>query len=231
MPARITAAVAAIALCAAVAFAAEEPQPSITVTGSATASARPDAAEVSAGVITQAPTAAQALAQNTAAMQKVLKAIADLGIADRDVQTMGISVSPQRAQPRPGVQQPLGAIAGYEVMNQVRVRVRDLAVLGRLLDALVAQGANALGGISFSIADPTPLLQQARSKAVADALQKAQAYAAAAGVKVGRVIAIRDASIGVPRPMAARVMASAPAPVAPGEQELEVSVSITYAIE
>jgi len=231
MWARVGGVFAVVALFGAAPISAgEEAAPSITVVGSATASGRPDTAEVSAGVVTQATTAAQALAQNSAAMQNVLKVATDLGIADKDIQTTGINISPQRAQARPGAQQP-GTIVGYEVSNQVRVKVRDLAVLGRLLDALVGQGANALGGIAFSIADPSPLLQQARSRAVADALQKAQVYAAAAGVKVGRVIFIRDASPGMPRPLSARVMASAAVPVAPGEQELEVSVSVTYAIE
>ncbi len=231
MRTRVGVALAVITVLGAVSVTAgEEPAPSITVVGSATASGRPDTAEVSAGVVTQATTAAQALAQNSAAMQNVLKVATDLGIADKDIQTTGINISPQRAQPRPGAQPP-GTIVGYEVSNQVRVKVRDLTVLGRLLDALVGQGANALGGIAFSIADPSPLLQEARSRAVADALQKAQVYAAAAGVKVGRVIFIRDASPGMPRPLSARVMQSAAVPVAPGEQELEVSVSVTYAIE
>jgi len=210
---------------------AEDTAPSITVTGTAAVSARPDMAEVTTGVVTQAATAAQALAENSTTMERVLKAIAALGIAERDVQTTGINVSPQRAQPRPGSSQPAGTIVGYEVTNQVRIKVRDFAVLGRLLDAVVGQGANALGGVSFSIADPNPLLLQARGRAIADAEQKARAYAAAAGVKMGRVLFIRDATAGPPRPIAARVMMAPAVPVSPGEQELDVSVSVTYAIE
>jgi uncharacterized protein len=209
----------------------EEPAPSITVVGSATVSGRPDTAEVRAGVVTQSVTAAQALAQNSAAMDKVLKVAAGLGIADKDIQTAGVSVVPQRAQVPPGRQQQPPGIVGYEVSNQVNVKVRDLAILGRLLDALVGQGANTLGGIAFSIADPGPLLEQARTRAMADARAKAGVYAAAAGVKVGRVLFIRDATPGIPRPLATRVMAAAPVPVAIGEQDVEVSVSVTYAIE
>ena len=210
--------------------AAEEPAPSITVIGSGAASGPPDTAEVTAGVVTQATTAAQALGQNSAAMEQVLKALAALGIADRDIHTTNVSIVPLRAPSQSGRQQP-AAVVGYEVTNQVRVRVRNLANLGRLLDTLVSQGANALGGIAFSIADPAPRLEQARIKAIADARQKAQVYAAAAGVKPGRVLFIRDTTAGLPRPMAARAMASAAVPIAPGEQELEVSVSVTYALE
>jgi uncharacterized protein len=208
----------------------QEPAPSITVVGSATASAPPDTAEVTAGVVTQAATAAQALTQNSAVMDRVLRAVTGLGIAERDVRTSGVNVTPQRAQPQPGRQQPI-AIVGYEVTNQVHVRVRNVAMLGGLLDTLVAQGANALGGVAFSVADPSPLLTEARGRAIADARRKAEAYTAAAGVKLGRVIFIRDASPGIPRPLAARMMASPGVPVAAGEQELEVSVSVTYGLE
>jgi uncharacterized protein YggE len=207
-----------------------EPAPSITVVGSGTAAAPPDTAEVTAGVVTQAATAAQALTQNSAAMDRVLKALTGLGIAERDIRTSGVSVMPQRAQPQPGRQQ-APAIVGYEVTNQVHVKVRNIAILGQVLDTLVGQGANALGGIAFSVADPAPLLMEARTRAVADARRKAEVYTAAAGVKLGRIIFIRDATPGIPRPMAARMMSTAGVPVAPGEQELEASVSITYGLE
>ncbi len=211
--------------------AADQEPPSVTVTGSATAAGRPDIAEITTGVITQAPAAAAALARNNAAMEQVLKVASGLGIAARDVQTSGVVIAPQRAQPQPNrTGQP--TIVGYEVSNRVRIRVRDLAQVGPLLDALVTQGANTLHGIELSIADPAPLLQQARARAIADARQKAEAYAGAAGVKLGRVLYIRDATVGPPRPMArAGTVAMAAVPIAPGEQELEVSVSVTYAIE
>jgi uncharacterized protein YggE len=222
--------IAAGFLAAAPLVSAEEPAPSITVVGSGSVSGVPDTAEVTAGVVTQAATASQAMSQNSATMEKVLKALTALGIADRDIHTTNVSIVPQRASTQPSRPAP-SPVIGYEVTNQVRVRVRNLSSLGRLLDTLVSQGANALGGIGFSIADPAPLLEQARSKAIADARQKAQVYATAAGVKVGRVIFIRDTSAGPPRPMAGRMMAMAATPVAPGEQEVEVSVSVTYALE
>src|ERR1700752_619824 len=126
--------------------------PLITVLGSGTAAGRPDTAEVSAGVVTQAPTAAQALAQNNAGMEKGIKAVTAMGIADKEIQTTHVSVVPQRRQGRQEPQPP--DIVGYQVSNQVKIKVRDLAAVGRLLDALVGQGANVLGGISFSVGDP-----------------------------------------------------------------------------
>ena len=205
--------------------------PSITVVGSGTAAARPDTAEVTAGVVTQAVTAAQALAQNNAGMDKVLKAVAALGIADKDVQTTNVSVVPQRRQGRQEPQPP--EIVGYEVSNQVRIKVRDLTALGRLLDALVGQGANALGGISFSVAEPAPVLDQARTKAMADARRRAEVYSQAAGVKLGPVQSIREATPAIPRfgGEMLRATAMSAAPVAPGEQEFQASVTVTYAIK
>jgi uncharacterized protein YggE len=211
---------------------ARPPAPSISVTGSGAVSGRPDTTEVTAGVITQATTAARALAQNSAVVEKVLKAVVTLGIAEKDIQTSSVNVVPQRRQGRQEAYPP--DIVGYEVSNQLRVKVRDLAILGRLLDELVSQGANNLGGIRFSVAEPAPLLDQARAKAVADARRKAEVYATAAGVKLGRVLSIRESAAVVPRFegfQAMRTIAPSAVPVAPGEQEFEASVGITYAIE
>ena len=208
---------------------APEP-PSITVVGSGTAAARPDTAEVSAGVVTQAATAAQALAQNNAAMEKVIKAATAAGIAEKDVQTTNVSVVPQRRQGRQEPQPP--DIIGYEVSNQVRIKVRDLTVLGRLLDALVGQGANALGGISFSVGEPAPVLDQARTNAMADARRKAEVYARAAGATLGPLLSIREGAAPIPRfgGEMPRMMAASPVPVAPGEQEFQASITVTYAL-
>ena len=204
--------------------------PSITVVGSGTAAARPDTAEVSAGVVTQAATAAQALAQNNAAMEKVIKAATAAGIAEKDIQTTNVSVVPQRRQGRQEPQPP--DIIGYEVSNQVRIKVRDLTVLGRLLDALVGQGANALGGISFSVGEPAPVLDQARTNAMADARRKAEVYARAAGATLGPLLSIREGAAPVPRfgGEMPRMMAASPVPVAPGEQEFQASITVTYAL-
>jgi uncharacterized protein YggE len=202
--------------------------PSITVVGSGTVAARPDTAEVTAGVVTQAATAAQALAQNSVAMDKVLKVVAALGIADRDIQTTTVNVVPQRRQGRQEPQPP--EIVGYEVSNQVRVKVRDLTGLGRVLDALVREGANVLGGISFSVAEPAPVLDQARTKAMADARHKAEVYARAAGVTLGPLVSIREATAAIPRfgGEMPRAMAMSAVPVSPGEQEFQSSITVTY---
>ena len=201
----------------------------VTVSGVGTATAPPDMAEITTGVVTRAPTAAQALAQNNQAMAALLQTLAGVGIAARDIQTTNVSVSPQR---RPGRDVALTDIVAYEVVNQVHVKVRDLPSLGRVLDQQVAQGANSLSGIRFGLNDPAPLLDEARKRAMADARRKAELYAAVAGLKVGRVVSVQEAGAALPRPeMAARAMMSAAVPVAAGEQEIQASVSVTYVLE
>ena len=201
----------------------------VTVAGVGTVTAAPDMAEVTTGVVTQAPTAAQALAANSQAMERLLQALAALDIAARDIQTTSISVSPLRRQGRDG-QPP--EITGYEVTNQVRVKVRELARLGRVLDQQVGQGANVIYGIHFGVQEPTPLRDEARRRAMAEARRKAELYAAAASMRVGRVVAVQEAGAATPRAeLAPRVAMSAAVPVAPGEQEIQASVTVTFTLE
>lgn len=201
----------------------------VTVAGTGSVSATPDMAEITTGVVTQAPTAAQALAANSQAMERLLQALGALGIVARDIQTTSISVSPLRRQGRDGQS---AEITGYEVANQVRVKVRDLARLGRVLDRQVGQGANLVYGIQFGQQEPAPLQDEARRRAMADARRKAELYATAAVMKVGRVLAVQEAGAASPRPeMAPRVAMSAAVPVAPGEQEIQASVTVTFTLE
>lgn len=201
----------------------------VTVSGVGSVSAPPDQAEVTSGVVTQAPTAAQALAANSQAMERLLQALAGLGIPARDIQTTNLSVTPQRRPVRGGQR---SEIVGYEVVNQVRIKVRDLSKLGRVLDQQVGEGANLVHGIQFGLQNAAPSLDEARKRAMADARQKAELYAAAVGLKLGRVLAIQEAGVASPRPeMVARATMAAAVPVAPGEQELQTSVTVTFILE
>ena len=202
---------------------------SVTVVGTGTVAAAPDMAEVTLGVVTQAPTAAAALAANTQAMERLTPALTGLGIEARDIQTTGFTVSPLRRQGREG-QAP--EITGFEVTNQVRVKVRELARLGRVLDVQVGQGANLVHGVHFGLRDPVPLHDEARKRAMADARRKAELYATAAALKVGRVVSVLEHGAATPRAaMAPRMTMSAAVPIAPGEQEIAVSVTVTFTLD
>jgi uncharacterized protein YggE len=205
----------------------------ISVSGMGEVLGKPDQARLSAGVLTQAPAAAAALTANTAAMNRIFAALKTAGIPDNKIQTSNFSVQPQYPPYRPDAPE-TRTIIGYQVSNQVSVVVDDLSKLGPALDALVKSGANQLGGVSFSIADPKPLAERARSAAVADAMAKARTLASAAGVSLGPLLSIQEGGGIRPVPMfEARAVAAqaAPPPIAVGEESVTVNVTMTYAIQ
>lgn len=217
------------------AFAAENVvQRMVVVTGEGRISAAPDQAQVSAGVTSQAVTAAAALNTNNDAMQRVFATLRAAGIPDAKIQTSNFSVSPQYApfvpdRPEPQPQR----IIGYQVSNQVTVIVDDLRNLGTTLDALVRSGANQLGGISFGFREPKPLEERARIEAVREAAAKARTMAEAAGITLGPVLSIQESGGGYqpPRPMVMMAAQAREVAIAPGESNVSVSVTITYGIQ
>jgi uncharacterized protein YggE len=208
------------------------PQRTITVTGDAEVASKPDQARLSAGVVTQAETAAAALNANSTAMNRVFAALRMAGIPENRMQTSNFSVQPQYAPFRPDNPEPQRVI-GYQVSNNVTVTVDDLTKLGSTLDALVRSGANQLGGIQFSIADPKPLAERARTLAVVDGAAKARTLATAAGVTLGPLISIQESTSM--RPIAvfamARAVAAEATPIAEGEERVSVNVTMVYAIQ
>ena len=204
---------------------------SLSVQGSGQATARPDMASARAGIESRAVSPEKALAANTKVMNAIMTAIKRHGIAERDFETTSFDISPIYAQP--GTRGGTPTIEAYQVSNQVIVRVRDLAKLGGLLSSLVEAGANRLNGVSFDIAEPAPLMETARKAAVADARKRAELYAAAAGVKITKVLSIAENGSNAPAPMVLRTVkaASEAVPIAAGEQSISASVSVVYEIE
>lgn len=202
----------------------------VTVTGEATVEATPDSATISLGVTTDGATAAEAMAANSAAVQAVIDRLKLAGIEDRDLQTSNLSLNPNWVGYDSG-QTP--TISGYIASNMltVRVRVRVLESLGSVLDAVITDGANTLNGLTFEVAQPRPVLDEARKQAVADAMARATILAEAAGGRLGKVISITEnAGYGAPVPMFRSDAAAAPVPVAGGQIGLMASVTVTYEI-
>ncbi|MEY4871581.1 MAG: hypothetical protein RLZZ563_911 [Pseudomonadota bacterium] len=201
----------------------------ISVTGEGIVAAAPDLATVSLGVTMQGDTAAAAMAAGNSALQAVLERLKAAGIEDRDLQTSNLSLNPNW-QSGDGTTAPV--IVGYIASNILSVRVRDLDKLGAVLDAVVTDGANTLNGISFGLADPDPVLDQARTEAVADARGRAELLVGAAGVKLGRILSIAESGgmMPMPAPMFRMEAASDAVPVAGGEVGMSASVTITYEI-
>ncbi|MFY9602078.1 MAG: SIMPL domain-containing protein [Pseudolabrys sp.] len=195
----------------------------VTVTGEATVAVAPDAAVIRIGVTSQDKTAREASEANAKQMTAVLAAIKDTGIADRDVQTSRLSLQPQYDPNKSGT----ARLTGFQATNQVTVRIRDIDKLPVFLDRAIAAGANEMSGIEFVISEQSKLLDRARDDAIADARRKAELYAQAAGSKLGPVVSItEEGSATTPRPIQA--MRAGAVPIAPGEQTLRATVTVSY---
>ena len=225
----------------------------LSITAEGRSQRTPDLAVFSAGVVSQGTTAAAAMADNSRQMESVMAALRRSGIAQRDIQTSAISLQPRYSDPEREAQiiarqtrQPYvppanpgpPRIIGYEARNNVQVRVRKLGEMGRVIDTLIASGANQVDGPSFTLDEQQEALDEARTLAVANGRARAELYARAAGLRVGRIISMsegggyypvreifvtasRMSTPGAPPP-------PPPAPVAPGELTLGVSLSMQF---
>ncbi|MEQ9463648.1 MAG: SIMPL domain-containing protein [Haliea sp.] len=217
---------------------ASDAQPQIRVTGEGRATLAPDMALLQLMVTREGATAREALDANSAAMEEVLRAMRKAGIGERDLQTAEFGIQPRYRHHRPtaaGQQEP-PEIVGYTVSNSLMVRVRKLGEVGKILDESVSLGVNQGGNIQFLNDDPSAALEQARTAAVKDALQRAATLTAAAGVRSGRILEISEQSYQPrPQPMARaemRMSADASAvPIAGGENAYTVTVNLVLALE
>lgn len=222
---------------AALAHDAEAPrEATITVSGSGEAHATPDTAIVTLSVSKQEKTARESLDANTKAMTTVLDALKAEGIESRDLQTSGFSIQPVYNYPQTsdGTSKP-PELVGYQTLNSLTIRLRDISKAGAIIDKSVTLGINQGGEIRFVNEDTKPLLKSARSEAIKDALEKAKDMTAAAGVGVGRIVEISESvSSPMPVPMMAMAKDAAPeraVPMAPGENTYNVTVNVTFAIK
>jgi uncharacterized protein YggE len=205
--------------------------PLVELSVTETVKAKPDLAEVSAGVSTQAPTAVEAMRLNATAMDAVVKRIKALGIKDADIQTTGINLGAQYDYDQSAQRQ---VFRGYQASNRVSVTLRDVARTGPVLDALVAAGATDIGGPNFSLDDDTAPRAQARKAAFDKAQAQATEYARWAGYSGVRLLSVSEAvNPGRPMPYAQRdaimvTAAKAPTPVEPGLVGTDVTVSVTF---
>ena len=224
-------AVVAAALAATPALAQTISPPAISVTGEANVSVPPDQAQIDGGVTSDAKTAREASEANNTAMSKVLLALKGAGIDEKDYQTSRLSLQPQYATSSKPAERTPGVVS-FRASNRVTVRIRDVTKVATVIDVLVGAGANDIGGINFTVTQASKHLDEAREKAMADARRKAEIYARAAGVTLGEPISIAEDGAAVPvfRSKMAAPMAAG-TPVAPGEETLSVTVSVSFAIK
>jgi uncharacterized protein YggE len=189
----------------------------------------PDMATITLGVMTEGKTAAEAMAANAQRMNAVMASLTRSGLAERDIQTSNLSLSPQyRYQ-----QNEAPILVGYQASNQVTIQVRDLKRLGAAVDASVNAGANQVHGISFGLKDPTAAENAAREAAVKALAAKADLYARATGHRVQRLVSLSEGGgYSAPPPMPVMAMRSemkdAGSPVSGGELRVRIDVSGLY---
>lgn len=192
----------------------------------------PDLAIITAGVTTRSATATAAMQETAAKMARVRSALKAAGIADRDIQTSNVSLNPEY---RYADNQP-PQLTGYNATNQLTVRFHDLAQTGKILDALVREGANQIDGPNLTIDQPDQALDEARAKAVAVGRARADLYARSLGLRVVRIVSVSESQRSVPIQPLMRMAVAAPAPPAPtniepGEQKLQVTLSMTFELQ
>ena len=235
---KLSLAIAAAPLLPSAAAAIAQATPSVVAPGETlleiTATGRttrvPDIAAIRAGVVTEAATAAAAAADNAARMTRVVAALRAAGIAPRDLSTAALQLEPRYAEA--AGQAP--RVTGYRATNTVSVRFRDIARAGAVLDALAAQGANQIDGPNFALADPDAALDTARIDAVSRARARAELYARAAGLHVGRLVSIsengEDRGGSPPVMYRLRAAAAPTTPVLAGETEVSVTLAVRFAL-
>ena len=189
----------------------------------------PDVAVISAGVVSQARDAKSAMAANAMAMASVLKALRAAGVSERDISTAQISLNAQYRY----VDNQAPVVTGYQANNSVTIRFRDIAKSGAILDTLVAAGANQINGPTLMLDKPEAAQDEARVEAIRAARARADLYARTAGMTIKRIVSISE-SENSPRPMPMVMMramaadASAKSEIVPGEQDIGVTVSVTF---
>jgi len=194
----------------------------------------PDIAIISAGVVSRSATASAALQDAANRMDKVVAALKRAGVADRDIQTSNVNLNPEYRYPENQSPQ----LVGYTATNTLTIRFRDIRSSGRILDALVAEGANQINGPNLTIDKPEPALDEARANAVAIGRARAEAYARSLGLRVVRVVSVSESGgyavppAPPPMPMMmARGERDSSTAIAPGEQKLQVSLGMTFELQ
>ncbi|MCX6718535.1 MAG: SIMPL domain-containing protein [Candidatus Staskawiczbacteria bacterium] len=209
-------------------------QNQITVSGEGKVYAKPDVALISLGVTAQAVTVADVTKSGTDKMNAVIDAVKKLGVDEKDIQTTNYSLTPNY-----NYTQNAGRIfQGYTLEQDVQVKIRDFTKVGDILAKATSVGANLVGDLQFTIDNPEQFKEQARAKAIAQAKANAENLAKESGIGLGKIINIFENSYNSSpvmyssaKAMGAGVMDSAPVPtVQPGQQEIDVTINLTYKI-
>jgi uncharacterized protein len=203
--------------------------PALTVQGQGEVWVRPDRAYVQIGAESQAADAAQAQQNVARIMEKTITQIRKAGVPEEAIQTSGLQLYPVYSRTRPN-DMAQETLVGYRASNMVRIRVDELDLLGRVIDAGTAAGANRLHGVNFDIKQELPHRTKALQIAVSQARAKAEALAQALGQPLGPVrhVAEESAAAGIPRAFGMERAMAVATPIQPGEMQVQASVTVVY---
>ena len=206
----------------------------IWVTGQGEVTVIPDIATLRLGIVAQEASVAEAQAKAAAAMDDLIKALRDGGVAKKDIQTQFFNIQKVTRWDREREQE---IVLGYRVSNMVLAKIRDVEKAGAVIDAVAVAGGDLtrIDSISFSVDDPSLYHEEVREKAMKDAKAKAEQLANLGGVKPGKPTYISEGvSYPIPRPVYEMAPAGAPAkaetPISPGEMKISLNVQVAYAI-
>ncbi len=209
------------------------PQNGIVVSGEGRINVQPDLAQITLGVEVTDPSAAGAQQAAANQMNSVADQLKKQGIAGKDIQTTRYDLVPEY-----DYSTKTAVLKDYKATNLVTVKVRDVSKVGPVLDAVAANGATRIQGISFSVSDPAAATTQGRDAAMKDAMAKADQLAKAVGVTVGAPVSIEETSATpppavdiAPRAAPAAGGVAAPTPISPGTQEVQVTVRVVFSIK
>lgn len=210
----------------------EEATRSLTTTGQGTATVIPDQLTFNVGVSVTRPDVAGAMKTANAELKQVMAALTKVGVAERDMKTANLSINPQYDERG-------RRITGYQVDQQLAVKVRQLAKAGEAIGAATAAAGNdaRLDGVSFDVQDRTAVLAQARKAAVAAARRDAETYAKASDMRLGDVVRLKEVTAPEPSPQQmdgfADMALTVPqaAKIAPGEQDFKIRLEVVWELE
>jgi len=208
-------------------------QEGIWVSGQGTVTVTPDIATLRLGIDVQAASVADAQSQATEAMDEIMNALTDNGVAEKDIQTQHFSIYPVTRWDKDDEEQ---VIVGYRVTNTVSAKIREIDKAGVIIDAVAAAGGDLtrIDSIDFSVDDPSAYYEEAREEAMADAEAKAEQLAELAGGRLGKATYISESSYAPPpiyrQGIYEEAIPAAETPISPGEMEISLTVQVAYAL-
>ncbi len=203
----------------------------LIITGEGKVFAAPDIALIKLGVTNEGMDVSVIVQKNTEQMNKILKELKALGIEEKDIKTTQYSLTPRYEYPHETGER---VFKGYVMAQKIGVKIRDFEKIGNALNIATQNGATLVGDLSFSIDEPEKIRQQAREKAIEQAKTKAESIARASGLKLGKVLNVQEnyyPYYGGGLQYEAAAPNAVPTPeIQPGQEEVSVTVVITYRV-